>query len=131
MPEVEFARETLAFVQFFLRMGVTNVWIYRMLIGRLYYAGHHLGRRLLMEAGMSPDQWRANVHRQVLQELQRHFVLTGRMSQEALDALSELRQLRRTADYDLVRLIRLRNVRHALALFVRFSDEAFQILGVS
>jgi hypothetical protein len=52
MQEVEFAREALVFVQMFLHMGVTNAWLYRMLVGRLYYAAHHLGRRLLIEIGL-------------------------------------------------------------------------------
>ena len=73
MQEVEFSRETLTFAQMFLHMGVTNTWLYlpvasrgysaksngrlrltvnrrctqtgRMLVGKLYYAAHHLGKR--------------------------------------------------------------------------------------
>ncbi len=131
MPEVEFARQTLTFVQFLLLMGVTHEWFHRALVNRLYYAGHHLGRRLLIEAGLQPEQWRQNVHRRVLEELERHYVATGRMSRDALDALSELRILRGAADYDLSRQIRLRDLRRALALLNQFAEECFHVLGVS
>lgn len=131
MPEIEFARQTLTFVQFFLLMGVTNEWFHRLLINRLYYAGHHFGRRLLLEAGLQPDQWRQNVHRRVLEELERNYVATERMSRDALDALSELRILRGASDYDLSRQIRLRDVRRAFALLNQFADECFRILEVS
>jgi uncharacterized protein (UPF0332 family) len=80
VEEVEFARETLRFSQMFTQMGVTNPWLYRMLLGRLYYAAHHLGRRLLIEVGLRPDQWRASVHQRVLNDLHQHYVATGRMT---------------------------------------------------
>ena len=101
MPEVEFARETLRFAQMFTQMGVTNPWLYRMLLGRLYYAAHHLGRRLLIEVGLQPDQWRANVHQRVLNELRQQYVATGRMTLDVWRALNELRELRQIADYEL------------------------------
>ncbi len=131
MPEVEFARQTLTFVQFLLLMGVTHEWFHRALVNRLYYAGHHLGRRLLIETGLQPEQWRQNVHRRVLEELERNYVAKGRMSRDALDALNELRNLRRTADYDMVRHIRLRDLNRAVRLFETFASECFRILGVS
>ena len=87
MQEVDFARESLKFAQTFLHMGVTNAWLYRMLLGKLYYAAHHLGRRVLIEIGLQPDQWRANVHQQVLNELRQQYVATGRMTLEAWTAL--------------------------------------------
>ncbi|MBM3240570.1 hypothetical protein FJZ31_30160 [Candidatus Poribacteria bacterium] len=131
MQEVEFSKETLTFAQMFLHMGVTNTWFYRMLVGKLYYAAHHLGRRLLIEIGLQPEQWRANVHQRVLNELHRQYVATGRMTLEAWRALDGLLDLRRTADYELAKPIRLRHVNHALALFVCFSEESYRILGVS
>jgi len=60
VPEIELARETTTFAEAFVHMGVTNPWFYRMLIGRLYYAAHHLGRRLLAEAGLKPENWRGS-----------------------------------------------------------------------
>ena len=131
MQEVEFAREALRFAQMFLHMGVTNTWLYRMLVGRLYYATHHLGRRLLIEIGMQPEQWRANVHQRVLNELRRQYVATGLMPLDAWVALDKLRSLRRKADYELVTPVRLRNVNWAISLFTQFADECYQILGVS
>ena len=131
MQEVEFAREALTFAQMFLHMGVTNTWLYRMLVGRLYYAAHHLGRRLLIEIGMQPEQWRANVHQRVLNELHRQYVTTGRMTFGAWTALDRLRGLRQTADYELATPVRLRNVNRAVSLFTQFSEECYQILGVS
>jgi hypothetical protein len=53
------------------------------------------------------------------------------MTPEAWRALNELRNLRRIADYQLVVPVRLRQVNRGLALFVRFADECYQILGVS
>ena len=131
MQEVEFAREALRFAQMFLHMGVTNTWLYRMLVGRLYYAAHHLGRRLLIEIGLQPEQWRVNVHQRVLNELNQRYVVTGRMTLEAWRALNGLRNLRRRADYELGKPIRLRHVNRTMALFARFADECYQILGVS
>lgn len=131
MQEVEFAREALIFVQMFLRMGVTNTWLYRLMVGRLYYAAHHLGRRLLIEVDVQPEQWHVNVHQRVLNELHQHYVATGRMTPEAWTALDDLREIRRIADYELTTRIRLRHVNHALALFTRFANECYQILEVS
>jgi len=131
MAEVEFARDTLAFAQFFLRMGVTHPWLFRMFLGRLYYAAHHLARRLLAEAGLQPEQWRLNVHQRVLNELQQHYVLPGRMGEEAWEALERLRDLRRTADYNLAARLRLRNMNQGLVSFQTFFDACCQILEVS
>ena len=131
MQEVDFARETLRFAQMFLHMGVTNVWLYRMLLGRLYYAAHHLGRRLLTEVGLQPDQWRANVHQQVLNELRQQYVATGRMTVDVWTALDQLRSLRRIADYELATPVRLRDVNRSVSLFTRFTEECYHILGVS
>jgi uncharacterized protein (UPF0332 family) len=129
--QVEFAREALRFAQIFLHMGVTNTWLYRTLLGRLYYAAHHLGRRLLTEMGLQPEQWRANVHQRVLNELRQQYVITGRMTIDAWRALNELRNLRRRADYELAGPMRLRDVNYAVALFTHFTNECYQILGVS
>lgn len=131
MEEVDFARDTIAFVQMFLQMGITNPWFYRAFIGRLYYAAHHLGRRLLAEAGLQPADWRVNVHQRVTQELNQHYVVSGRMSRQAWLALGELCGLRLAADYELQRSIRLRHVNHALALFTRFAQECYHNLEVS
>jgi len=131
MQEVEFAREALVFAKIFLHMGVTNTWLYRMLLGRLYYAAHHLGRRLLIEIGLQPEEWRANVHQRILNELRQQYVTTGRMALEAWTALDKLRNLRQTADYELATPVRLKHVNRAISLFTRFAEECYQILGVS
>ncbi len=131
MMEVELVRETMALVRALLLIGVVHPLLYRMLIGRMYYSAHHLGRRLLIEIGISPNEWRQNVHRRVLEELERHYVSTGRMSQEALDALSELRTLRIAADYDLSWRPRLSHVHRAIGLSEQFANEGFRLLGVS
>jgi len=131
MPEVEYAKQTQRFVQLLLDLGVTNPWFYRMMIGRLYYAAHHLARRLLVEAGLQPDQWRGAVHRQTIDGLQTHYVTTGRLTTSALDGLDELRDLRNRVDHRLDCAVRLRNVNCALTLFHRFARETWAILGVS
>jgi uncharacterized protein (UPF0332 family) len=130
MPELEFARQTLLFVQALLDIEVGHPWFYRMMVGRLYYAAHHLGRLLLQREGLQPNQWRVNVHRQVIEELRQRFVAHGRMSDEAFRALAELQRLRRIADYDLSMRIRRRMVTRALELYNTFLLECQQILGV-
>jgi uncharacterized protein (UPF0332 family) len=130
MPELELARQTLLFVQALLDMEVGHPWFYRMMVGRLYYAAHHLGRLLLQREGLQLNQWRVNVHRRVIEELQQRFVASGRMSGETFRALVELRRLRRIADYDLSIRIRRRTVTHALELYNTFLLECQQILGV-
>ena len=131
MPEVDFARETRRFVETFRHMGVSNPWLHRMLVGRLYYAAHHVARRVLVAVGLQPDQWRANVHQQVLKELDSHCVATSRMTSSAWTALEQLRRLRVSADYDLTRAVRLRHVNAAVAWFDEFCDESYRILEVS
>jgi len=111
-------------------MGITNTWLYRMLVGRLYYAAHHLARRLLIEIGLQPEQWRINVHQRVLNELDQHYIATGRMTLEAWTALDDLCNLRRIADYELATPMRLRQVNRAVSLFTQFAEECYQILGV-
>ncbi|HIE27719.1 TPA: hypothetical protein EYP66_10570 [Candidatus Poribacteria bacterium] len=66
-----------------------------------------------------------------MNELNQHYVATGRMTLEVWRALNRLLDLRRTADYELARPIRLRHVNRAVALFTRFADECYRILGVS
>jgi uncharacterized protein (UPF0332 family) len=80
---------------------------------------------------MQPEQWRANVHQRILNELRQQYVATGRMTLDALVALDKLRSLRRKADYELATPVRLRNVNWAISLFTQFADECCQILGVS
>jgi len=63
--------------------------------------------------------------------LLRKPLATGRMTLEAWRALDGLRDLRRTADYELSKSIRLKHVNRAVALFTRFADECYRILGVS
>lgn len=130
MPELELAQQTLLFVQALLDMEVGHPWFYRMMVGRLYYAAHHLGRLLLQREGLQPNQWRVNVHQQVIEELRQRFVATRRMNDEAFRALVELRRLRGIADYDLSIRIRRRAVTHALELYNAFLLECQQILGV-
>jgi len=101
-----------------------------MLLGRLYYATHHLGRRLLIKIGLHPNQWRASVHQRVLNELRQQYVATGRMTLDAWRALNELRELRQIADYELTTRVQLRHVNRAISLFTPFADECYQILGV-
>jgi hypothetical protein len=122
MQEVEFASETLKFAH--LTPGPSPQACGE---GRT----HHLGRRLLIEIGMQPEQWRANVHQRVLNELDQHYVATGRMTIDAWRALNKLLGLRRRADYELASTVRLRHLNHTVALFTRFADECYQILGVS
>jgi uncharacterized protein (UPF0332 family) len=128
------------FAQMFLHIGITNIWLYRMLVGsakrnpenreRLYYAAHHLARRLLIEIGLQPEQWRINAHQRVLNELDQHYIATGRMTLEAWTALDKLLNLRRTADYELATPVRLKHVNRAVSLFTQFAEECYQILGV-
>jgi uncharacterized protein (UPF0332 family) len=123
-----FAQQILETARAFLQLGMNTQVIRRIIIGRLYYAAHHLGRRLLREVGLAPNRWRVGVHQRVLNELERHYVNTGLMSRDALDALFYLRRLRNWADYDLNRPIRTQNVNQALTSFILFFDVCRTIL---
>lgn len=131
MPEVDNARETIRFIRLLLDLGVTNEWFLRMMIGRMYYAAHHLGRRLLLQEGLQPGQWRASVHQRVLDELWARYVATGRLSKNGWNILNWLRDIRRTADYELSDPIRLRDVRRAARSLEALASECYRLLGVS
>jgi uncharacterized protein (UPF0332 family) len=142
MVEINFAREILAIVRAFLILGMRTQPIYRIILSRLYYAAHHVGRALLksvrfahrrlrLTVGLTPEQWRDNVHNHVIDELERRFVDTGNMNPNALEALVLLRRLRVRADYILSIRIRERNINRALNLFEIYFNECCSILGVS
>jgi len=129
----------LAIVRAFLLLGMRTQpilhfvqgQVYRIILSRLYYAAHHVGRALLRNVGLTPEQWRDNVHNHVIDELERRFVDTGNMNPNALEALVLLRRLRVRADYILSIRIRERNINRALNLFEIYFNECCSILGVS
>ena len=84
MIEIDFAREILAMVRAFLLFGMRIQPIYRIILSRLYYAAHHVGRLMLRNVGLAPEQWRGDVHRRVINELERCFVDVGNMNPNAL-----------------------------------------------
>jgi uncharacterized protein (UPF0332 family) len=127
--EINFARDILAIVQAFLLLGMRTQPIYRIIFSRLYYAAHHVGRALLRYAGLAPEQWRVDVHRRVLDELERRFVNTGIMRRNALENLERLRRRRVRADYNLN--VQIIDVTKAISLFTTYFDECCLILGVS
>jgi uncharacterized protein (UPF0332 family) len=128
--EINFAREILAIVRAFLLLGMRTQPIYRIILSRLYYAAHHVGRALLKSVGLAPDGWRVNVHRRVLDELEHRFVNTGAMKRNALEALERLQRLRSQADYQLATPIRNRDITQAMNFFETYFDECCRILGV-
>ncbi len=130
MNEMYFARETSSVVQALLQIGLRTQWMYRMMLSRLYYAAHHLGRLLLRNIGIDAHQWRSGVHHRVIRELKQHYVASGAMNNNALDALERLRIYRVWADYNMARRIRERHVTSALNLFTAYFDECSRILGV-
>ena len=75
-----------------------------------------------------PDQWCRNVHRRVLDELERHFVNPGTMSSDALQMLTQLRAYRVHADYELDIPISEQDVRNAVNLLEAYIHECHQIL---
>lgn len=131
MNEIYFARETLSVVKALLQIGLHTQWMYRMMLPRLYYAAHHLGRLLLRNIGIDAQRWRGEVHRRVIRELRQHYVATGAMNVSALDALEHLRRYRVRADYDTGLRIRGQHVTRALNLFTVYLDECSRILGVT
>ena len=131
MIEINFAREILAIARAFLLLGMRTQAIYRIILSRLYYATHHVGRALLRSAGLAPEQWRVNVHRRVLDELERRFVNTGIMGRNALENLERLRRRRVRADYNLDVQIRDIDVTEAINLFTTYFDECCRILEVN
>lgn len=130
MIELDFAIETLANARAFLQLGMRSQWMYRILLARLYYAAHHLGRLLLRNEGLTPERWRGNVHRRVRRELQHRFVNTGRMNIQILNILERLQQRRIRADYELHFVIRDRYVDEAVELFANYLNACQRILGV-
>jgi uncharacterized protein (UPF0332 family) len=129
--EINFAREILNFVRAFLLLEMRTQTIYRIILSRLYYAAHHVGRLMLRNIGLAPEQWRMNVHQRVLDELEERYVNTNIMSRNALDALRQLLRLRSVADYELNIRIRYRSISNALSLFETYFDECCRILGVN
>jgi len=129
--EINFAREILNVVRAFLLLEMRTQTIYRIILSRLYYAAHHVGRLMLRNIGLAPEQWRMNVHQRVLDELEERYVNTNIMSRNALDALRQLLRLRSIADYELNIRIRYRSISNALNLFETYFDECRRILGVN
>ena len=131
MIELQFAEEALRVVQAFLQLGIHTQFIYRLSLSRIYYAAHHLGRLLLTSVGLTPGQWRRDVHRRVLDELTSHFVIPGQMSPNTWQTLSQLRSYRVRADYDLDVEISEQEVRDAINRLDAYIHECRTILGVS
>jgi len=129
--EINFAREILAIVQAFLLLGMRTQPIYRIILSRLYYAAHHVGRLMLRNVGLTPEQWRLNIHQRVLDELEGCYVNTGIMRRNAFRALGRLRRLRTQADYELNIHIRNQDISYALNLFTIYFNECCRILGVT
>ena len=130
MIELQFAEEALRVVQAFLQLGIHTQFIYRLSLSRIYYAAHHLGRLLLTSVRLTPGQWRRDVHRRVLDELERHFVIPGRMRPRVLRILSRLRASRTRADYELDVQIPEQDVREAINLLEAYIHECRRILEV-
>lgn len=131
MIELQFAEEALGAVRAFLQLGMHNQFIYRTSLSRIYYAAHHLGRLVLTTVGLTPHQWRRNVHRRVLDELERHFVNPGTMSPRALRRLNLLRIYRVRADYTLDVQISEQDVLDAINHLEAYIHECRRILGVT
>jgi uncharacterized protein (UPF0332 family) len=129
--EINFAREILAIVRAFLLLGMRTQPIYRIILSRLYYAAHHVGRLMLRNVGLMPEQWRLNIHQRVLDELEGCYVNTGIMRRNAFRALGRLRRLRIQADYELNVPIRNQDISYALNLFTVYFNECCRILGVN
>ena len=131
MNEIDFARETSSIIQGLLQIGLRTQWMYRMMLSRLYYSAHHLGRLLLRNVGIDANRWRSEVHRRVIDELGQHYVASGVMNNNALDALERLRKYRVRADYDTAFRMRERHIRSALNFFTGYLEECSRILGVT
>lgn len=130
MVEINFAREISTTVEAFLILGMRTQTIYRVILSRLYYAAHHVGRLLLRNVGIAPEQWRGDVHRRVINELERRLVNTGVMSRNAWEALCRLRISRIRADYEIAMEITDYDIAQALNLFTIYFENSQQVLGV-
>ncbi|MFQ6043484.1 MAG: hypothetical protein ACE5PV_21730 [Candidatus Poribacteria bacterium] len=131
MIELHFAEEALRVVQAFLQLGMQTQFICRTSLSRIYYAAHHLGRLLLTTIGLTPSRWRRDVHRRVIDELERRFVTQGTMSANAWQTLSQLRTYRIQADYELTLHVREQDVRDAVIRLTEYLNECRRILGVT
>jgi uncharacterized protein (UPF0332 family) len=128
--EIDFAREILTTARAFLMLEMRTQTIYRIILSRLYYAAHHVGRLMLRNVGLAPEQWRANVHQRVLDELESQYVHAGTMNPNALRALRRLRIYRLRADYELTAVIHDDDISKALRFFISYFNECRRILGV-
>ncbi|MBM3237467.1 hypothetical protein FJZ31_14350 [Candidatus Poribacteria bacterium] len=130
MIELDFAIETLANARAFLQLEMRSQWIYRILLARLYYAAHHLGRLLLRNVELTPEQWHRDIHHRVWRELRQHDVNIGRMDIRTLNILERLRRRRIRADYELHFIIRDEYMDEAAILLADYLNACQQILGV-
>ncbi|MBM3239746.1 hypothetical protein FJZ31_25970 [Candidatus Poribacteria bacterium] len=131
MIEINFAREILAIVRAFLLLGMRTQPIYRIILSRLYYAAHHVGRSMLRNVGLTPEQWRGDIHRRIIDELESRYVHAGTMTPNALRALRRLRIYRLRADYELTAVIQDDDISKALRFFTSYFNECRRILGVT
>ena len=130
MNELDFAEETVARMRALYGLAGDHEVIRRTIISRIYYSAHHLSRSLLRRVGLHPETWRRNIHRRVIDEMERRFVVTNLMNPELFVFLEDMRHYRVIADYQLFLTISENDVENMLERFGAYFNECRRLLEV-
>jgi uncharacterized protein (UPF0332 family) len=130
MDELNFAEETTARMKELYGLAGHHEVIRRTIISRIYYSAHHLSRYLLRQVDLRPETWRRNVHRRVIDEMERRFVDANLMNPETFSFMEDMRRFRVRADYQLHLTLREVHVENMFDRFGAYLDECRRLLEV-
>jgi uncharacterized protein (UPF0332 family) len=130
MDEYQFAEETVARMRSLFDLAGNHEVVRRTILSRVYYSAHHLSRYLLRHVGLRPETWRRNVHRRVIDEMERRFVNTGMMNNDVFSVLEDMRRYRVRADYQLHLTVNEGDVANIFRMLDNYFNECRNILEV-
>ncbi len=130
MDELNFAKETTARMKDLYGLARNHEVIRRTIISRIYYSAYHLSRYLLRSVGMRPETWRRNVHRRVIDEIERRFVDANLMNPEIFSFMEDMRRFRVRADYQLHLTFSEGHVENMFDRFDAYLNECRRLLEV-
>ena len=130
MDGLEFAEKTIARMNNLYGLAGSHEVIRRTVVSRIYYSAHHLSRYLLNRDGLRPETWRRNVHKRVIDEIEKRFVAANMMNIEIFQFLEDMRRYRVRADYQLHLTISESDVENTFRLFDAYCNECGRVLEV-
>jgi uncharacterized protein (UPF0332 family) len=130
MDESQFAEETVARMRSLFDLAGNHEVVRRTILSRVYYSAHHLSRYLLRSVGLRPETWRRNVHRRVIDEMERRFVIPNLIDTEMLQFLENMRRYRVRADYQLHLAAAEWHVENMFTMFENYFAECRRLLEV-